>query len=109
LYNMEDYRKLLAKTAVAELKDQLRGAKIRGFSKMKKSEIVDLLVSKKQYSQPTSQAHEGYVAEKMETKSVETQTAPTPAPVPTPAPAKKVAKPKVVKEKVAKPKAVAVA
>jgi hypothetical protein len=109
LYKMEDYRKLLAKTAVAELKDQLRGAKIRGFSKMKKSEIVDLLVSKKQYSQPTSQAHEAYVAEKMETKSVETQTAPAPAPVPTPAPAKKVAKPKVVKEKVAKPKAVAVA
>ena len=62
---MEDYRKLLAKTAVAELKDQLRASKIRGFSKMKKADIVDLLVSKKQYAQPTTPAHEAFVAEKM--------------------------------------------
>ena len=79
---MEDYRKLLAKTAVAELKDQLRASKIRGFSKMKKADIVDLLVSKKQYSQPTTPAHEAFVAEKM------AEVAPA-----------KVVKEKVVKEK----------
>jgi len=88
---MEDYRKLLAKTAVAELKDQLRASKIRGFSKMKKADIVDLLVSKKQYSQPTTPAHEAFVAEKM------AEVAPAKPP--------KVVKEKVVKEKVVKEKA----
>ena len=85
---MEDYRKLLAKTAVAELKEQLKASKIRGFSKMKKADIVDLLVSKKQYSQPTTPAHEAFVAEKM------AEVAPA-----------KVVKEKVVKEKVVKEKA----
>jgi len=91
---MEDYRKLLSKTAVAELKEQLKASKIRGFSKMKKAEIVELLVSKKQYSQPTTPAHESYVAEKMvEAKHVEVEVEP-----PTPK-APKVVKEKVVKEK----------
>jgi len=94
---MEDYRKLLSKTAVAELKEQLKASKIRGFSKMKKAEIVELLVSKKQYSQPTTPAHESYVAEKMvEAKHVEAKQVEVEPPTPK---APKVVKEKVVKEK----------
>ena len=104
---MEDYRKLLAKTAVAELKAQLKASQIRGFSKMKKADIVDLLVSKKQYSQPTTPAHEAFVASAMPSNL-------PPAPVihkGTPVSGKepkqpktpKVVKEKVVKEKIAKP------
>lgn len=85
---MEDYRKLLAKTAVAELKEQLKASKIRGFSKMKKAEIVDLLVSKKQYAEPTANpAHEAPVEEPLTPKTIKPP---------------KVIKEKVVKEKSAK-------
>ena len=104
---MEDYRKLLAKTAVAELKSQLKASQIRGFSKMKKADIVDLLVSKKQYSQPTTPAHEAYVADAMAGNL-------PPAPIPvihkgTPVSGKEPKQPKtpkVVKEKVVKEKVV---
>ncbi len=105
---MEDYRKLLAKTAVAELKDQLRASKIRGFSKMKKADIVDLLVSKRQYSQPTTPSHEAYVA-----SAIPSNLPPTPVihkgtpvsgkePKQRKAVKEKVVKEKVVKEKIAK-------
>ena len=44
---MDDYKNLLTKTAVGELKKQLKEGGMRGYSKMKKSEIIDLLVTKK--------------------------------------------------------------
>lgn len=44
---MEDYKNLLTKTAVGELKKQLKEGGMRGYSKMKKSEIISLLVTKK--------------------------------------------------------------
>ena len=44
---MDDYKNLLTKTAVGELKKQLKEGGMRGYSKMKKSEIIDLMVVKK--------------------------------------------------------------
>ena len=44
---MDDYKNLLSKTAVGELKKQLKEGGMRGYSKMKKSEIIDLMVTKK--------------------------------------------------------------
>ena len=46
---MEDYKNLLTKTAVGELKKQLKEGGMRGYSKMKKSEIIDLMVTKKKW------------------------------------------------------------
>ena len=40
---MSELRMLLSKTATSELKKQLREAGVRGYSKMKKAELVDLL------------------------------------------------------------------
>ena len=40
---MSDLRMLLSKTATSELKKQLREAGVRGYSKMKKVELVNLL------------------------------------------------------------------
>jgi hypothetical protein len=40
---MSDLRMLLSKTATSELKKQLREAGVRGYSKMKKEELVNLL------------------------------------------------------------------
>lgn len=44
---MDDYKNLLTKTAVGELKKQLKAGGMRGYSKMKKSEIISLMVTKK--------------------------------------------------------------
>ena len=44
---MDDYKNLLSKTAVGELKKQLKEGGMRGYSKMKKIEIIDLMVTKK--------------------------------------------------------------
>jgi hypothetical protein len=46
---MDDYKNLLSKTAVGELKKQLKEGGMRGYSKMKKSEIIDLMVTKKKW------------------------------------------------------------
>ena len=46
---MEDYKNLLTKTAVGELKKQLKEGGMRGYSKMKKSQIIDLMVTKKTF------------------------------------------------------------
>jgi hypothetical protein len=46
---MDDYKNLLTKTAVGELKKQLKEGGMRGYSKMKKSEIIDLMVTKKKW------------------------------------------------------------
>ena len=46
---MDDYKNLLTKTAVGELKKQLKEGGMRGYSKMKKSQIIDLMVTKKKW------------------------------------------------------------
>ena len=46
---MDDYKNLLTKTAVGELKKQLKDGGMRGYSKMKKSQIIDLMVTKKKW------------------------------------------------------------